>query len=73
MNKKKTLGQVFTPHYLVCDILNVAGYITGNDILKNHIIDNSCGDGAFLFEIIKRYCDTAKSACLSINDIKNAY
>ena len=40
---------------------------------KKHIIDNSCGDGAFLCEIIKRYCDTAKSACLSINDIKNAY
>lgn len=71
MNKKKTLGQVFTPHYLVCDILNVAGYITGNDILKKHIIDNSCGDGAFLCEIVKRYCDAAKSACLSINDIKN--
>ena len=28
---------------------------TGNKILKKHVIDNSCGDGAFLVNIVKRY------------------
>lgn len=55
MATKKQSGQVFTPHYLVCDILDVAGY-AGTHILRKHIIDNSCGDGAFLCEIVQRYC-----------------
>lgn len=55
MATKKQSGQVFTPPYLVCDILDIAGY-TGTPILHKHIIDNSCGNGAFLCEIVQRYC-----------------
>ncbi len=55
MATRKESGQVFTPPYLVCDILDVAGY-RGIAILRKHIIDNSCGDGAFLQEIVARYC-----------------
>lgn len=51
----KQSGQVFTPHYLVCNILDTANYI-GKDILQKHIIDNSCGNGAFLCEMAHRYC-----------------
>jgi len=51
----KHSGQVFTPDYLVRNILDYAGYKSGN-ILQKHIIDNSCGDGAFLCEITSRYC-----------------
>ena len=36
-------------------ILDVAGYCNGN-ISRRHVIDNSCGDGAFLVEIVRRYC-----------------
>lgn len=50
----KHSGQVFTPDYLVKNILDEAGY-TGEAILEKHCIDNSCGDGAFLCEIIRRY------------------
>ena len=50
----KQSGQVFTPMYLVCDILNAAGYVE-NNIRKKHIIDNSCGNGAFLSVIVQRY------------------
>lgn len=46
-------GQVFTPDYLVDNILDIAGYT--KDILNKHIIDNSCGDGAFLCNIVSRY------------------
>lgn len=50
----KHSGQVFTPGYLVNLILDEAGYF-GTGILRKHCIDNSCGDGAFLCEIVSRY------------------
>lgn len=53
-NLIKHSGQVFTPDYLVNLILDEAGY-SGPDILRKHCIDNSCGDGAFLCEIVSRY------------------
>ena len=57
MSKEKQIGQVFTPDYLVQDILDVTGYNSSNSILKKHIIDNSCGNGAFLTEVVRRYCE----------------
>lgn len=36
-------------------MLDYAGYVCGN-ILEKHIIDNSCGAGAFLCEAVARYC-----------------
>ena len=51
----KQHGRVYTPEYLVKLILDFGGY-NDNRILKKHTIDNSCGDGAFLKEIVKRYC-----------------
>lgn len=56
VEKGKRLGQVFTPNYIVVDILNTAGYSIGKPILRKHVIDNSCGKGAFLTEIVRRYC-----------------
>lgn len=50
----KTMGKIYTPNYLVKNICDMAGYVTGK-INKKHVIDNSCGDGAFLCEIIERY------------------
>ena len=55
VEKEKRFGQVFTPAYLVEDILDFAGYIPDKSILKKHIIDNSCGNGAFLTEVVRRY------------------
>jgi adenine-specific DNA-methyltransferase len=37
-------------------MLDFAGY-RGYGILNKHIMENSCGDGAFLSEIIRRYCE----------------
>ncbi|MDR0319341.1 MAG: N-6 DNA methylase [Rickettsiales bacterium] len=54
-SKVKFDGQVFTPEYLVKDMLDFAGYC-GFDIVGKHIMENSCGDGAFLCEIVRRYC-----------------
>ena len=55
---KKESGRVYTPDYIVKNILNLSGYF-GDNILKKHVIDNSCGDGAFLCEIVRRYCEIA--------------
>ena len=51
----KQHGRVYTPDYLVKVILDFGGYDKPT-ILKKHVIDNSCGDGAFLTEIVRRYC-----------------
>lgn len=51
----KQHGRVYTPDYLVKNILDFGEY-NSSEILKKHVIDNSCGDGAFLKEIVERYC-----------------
>lgn len=60
--KKKKSGQVYTPDLLVRQIMDTAGY-SGNAMLCKHVIDNSCGDGAFLKEIVERYCNAFLSEC----------
>ena len=39
-----------------------------NNIRKKHIIDNSCGDGAFLKVIVERYIDACKIDNLSVEE-----
>lgn len=51
----KQHGRVYTPDYLVRLILDFGKY-NSSGILQKHVIDNSCGDGAFLVEIVSRYC-----------------
>ena len=53
--KIKHRGKIFTPDYLVEDILNQGHYVLSN-INKKHVIDNSCGDGQFMIHIVDRYC-----------------
>ncbi len=55
ISAEKEAGRVYTPTYIVDNILNLTGYY-GEDILNKHVIDNSCGDGAFLCQIVNRYC-----------------
>lgn len=58
MNKTKSLGQIYTPKHIVKEMLDISGYDSSIEILYCHIIDNSCGDGAFLVEVVRRYCTT---------------
>lgn len=48
----KTRGKIYTPNYLVKNICDMGGYVTGK-INKKHVIDNSCGDGAFYVRLLK--------------------
>lgn len=57
-NAKKNRGKIYTPAHIVKHILNLGEYC-GKNILKKHVIDNSCGDGAFLIEVVERYIKEA--------------
>lgn len=65
---EKSNGRFYTPRFIVQNILDMSGYY-GVGIVKKHVIDNSCGDGAFLVEIVKRYCESAKQFGLSNEEI----
>lgn len=46
--------QVFTPRHVINTMFEELEY-KGEKIRKKHIIDNSCGDGAILVEVVKTY------------------
>lgn len=68
INAKK-LGQIFTPRYIVEEMLDYIGYF-GHNIMQKHVIDNSCGDGAFLKSVVSRYCQYALETGKTIDIIK---
>lgn len=68
-DKAKVIGQVFTPDRLVEEMLDYMGY-SGQEILGKHVIDNSCGDGAFLKAVVRRYCKAAKERGLPAAKIR---
>ncbi len=58
---QKSAGRYYTPEKIVRIILDLAGY-RGEAVLCKHVMENSCGDGAFLVEIIRRYCEAGRKA-----------
>ena len=68
LSVEKTKGRFYTPKFIVNNILDMSGYY-GPNVIKRHAIDNSCGDGAFLTEIVERYCKNALEAGLSHDEI----
>ena len=63
MTDAKRTGQIFTPNNIVEEMLNTVGY-DGLDIVNKHVMENSCGNGAFLCEVVKRYCKNANNTNL---------
>ena len=63
---QKTLGQIYTPFFIVEKILNDIGYNNKN-ILGKYILDPACGDGRFLTEIVKRIIQFSKPENLKTN------
>ncbi|MEY4902737.1 MAG: hypothetical protein RLZZ292_552, partial [Bacteroidota bacterium] len=68
MVKHKILGQVFTPTWIVNEILDLIGY-NNEDILDKYILEPSSGDGVFLTEIVSRYIDVCINKHININQI----
>lgn len=69
-NLVKHSGQVFTPDYIVNLMLDELGY-NGPCILKKHCVDNSCGDGAFICEIVRRYVKAYKQVHNSYDGVQS--
>lgn len=55
VDKVKNKGKIYTPTPIVKLMLDYCGYVSGGYIKKKHIIDNSCGDGQILCEVVERY------------------
>ena len=69
MKKHKSLGQVYTPDWIVDEILENVGY-GAERILTSTILEPSCGDGAFLKRIVSLFMQEAKKKKLSEKQIK---
>ena len=68
MSKHKILGQVFTPTWIVNEILDLVGY-NNDSILNKYILEPSSGDGIFLTEIVNRYIDICLKQQIDTNQI----
>ena len=60
--------QVFTPDKIVVEVLNEVGYTSF--LHGKKILENSCGDGQFLIEIVKRYIIDCMECKISNENIK---
>ena len=66
---KKIQGVVYTPSFLVKTILDLSDY-RGANIRAKHIMENSCGEGVFLCEVVDRYCEVCSSQRISKQELK---
>ena len=61
--------QVFTPKPYVIKMLNAINY-KGNRVLKKYVLENSCGEGNILIQVVSRYIKIALKAQYSVEQIK---
>jgi hypothetical protein len=59
MGKQKNNCKVFTPPEVVCKMLDIIGY--NKTLYGKKVLENSCGDGQFLIEIVTRYINVSRS------------
>lgn len=67
MGKQKVNCKVFTPQKIVAQILDIIGY--DKNLFGRKILENSCGDGRFLLDIVKRYIEDSRRNGKSDNQI----
>lgn len=68
-NKKiKEKCQVFTPVQVVSEMLDMAGY--NENLFGKRVLENSCGNGEVLVQIVQRYIDDCKKKRFSKTKIK---
>lgn len=61
--------QVFTPEENVIELLDAVKYTS--NLYGKKVIENACGDGNILLEIVKRYIEDSLKKNISIEDIKS--
>lgn len=65
-DQQKTLGQVYTPAFIVNKMLDDIGFV-GSEILGKTILDPACGDGRFLCEVARRIIAISDKESLAKN------
>ncbi|MCI1019661.1 Eco57I restriction-modification methylase domain-containing protein [Microbacterium sp. C5A9] len=65
-------GVVYTRQWTVELMLDLAGYTPDRDLVGGTIVEPSCGEGAFLIEIVRRLLVSATSRAVPIRDLVNA-
>jgi len=68
MGKQKENCSVFTPNDIVMKMLDLLDY--KKDLYGKKVLENSCGDGNFLVEIVKRYIVDCQKQGLNNNKIR---
>lgn len=66
-NNMKSKCQIFTPKNYVIELLDSVDY--NNNIFSKNILENSCGDGNILLEVIERYIKNGKNIGKSLEEI----
>ena len=54
MSQVQEYGAVFTKSWVVELMLDLCGYVAGEDLARRVAVEPSCGDGAFLLPMIAR-------------------
>lgn len=69
-------GEVFTRRWVVDVLLDLAGYTTDRDLTELHLLEPSCGSGAFLGPAVERLIESAQRFgrdLTSLGDAVRAY
>ena len=64
----KNKCQIFTPADIVTKMLDLANY--RDNLFGKKVLENSCGDGEFLSQIVQRYIESCKKNNLYSETIK---
>jgi len=65
-DRKKLLGQVYTPAHIVDKILDEVG-MTSDHFLGKKVLDPACGDGRFLVSVVQRIIEISPTDSLKKN------
>ena len=57
---RKETGCVYTPPDIVNEVLDAAGYVPARDLQSMTVLEPSCGNGAFLVEIVSRLVESIR-------------
>lgn len=76
LSSPDTYGEVFTRRWVVEVLLDLTGYTTDRDLGGIHLLEPSCGSGAFLGPAVERLVESARTHgrdLVSLGDAVRAY
>lgn len=65
-------GEVFTRRWVVETLLDLVGYTPDRDLGALHLVEPSCGSGAFLGPIVERLLDSAGAHARELDSLADA-